>query len=123
VATSSKNNRYLPTNSLSGTNNPNSNGNEVVNMVSKEARNFQKSLRKAPKGTHLDLEELVTLAETDSDKLFYQQDKNIEFLKKQSQANKQEIEEMRCAVFPRSVVTELETFDYKVRVLSFIFHF
>jgi hypothetical protein len=115
-----KTNRYFALNNLNGTNNANSNGNEVVNTVSKEARNFQKSLRKSPKGIFLNLEDLAKLAETDSDKLFDQHDKNIFFLKKQAQASRQDIDEMKRTLYGVqfggncSLVTDPETFDYTV---------
>jgi hypothetical protein len=60
-----------------------SNGNEGVNSISKEARNFHKSLRKPPKGIYLNHDELVELGQSDCEKMFDQYDKKIFFLKKQ----------------------------------------
>lgn len=57
----------------------------------KEARNFQKSLRKPPKGIYLNYEELVNLAEFDHNITFEMLDKRLNSLKKEVQENKQYI--------------------------------
>ena len=113
-----KTNRFLTINNINGTT-ANSNGTESGNSISKEARNFQKSLRKPPKGIFLDYDELVELAETDTDKLFDQMDKKIFFLKKQTQASKQEMEMLFFKVFgikvsSREDLSNLQSQLYKI---------
>lgn len=50
---------------------------------SREAKNFQKSLRKPPKGIYLNYEELVNLVEVDSDQTFDMLNKKLYCLKKE----------------------------------------
>lgn len=101
----SSNNRYMTinNNNNNGTNNnlvvSNTNSLDSVNNLSKEARNFQKSLRKPPKGIFLDLNELIELAQSDTDKMFDQLDKKIYFLKTQTTANQKELEHLVSRVF------------------------
>jgi hypothetical protein len=59
----------------------------IINS-SREARNFQKSLRKPPKGIYLNYEELSSLVDSDVDQ-FDSLSKRLSCLKKEIQLNKQ----------------------------------
>lgn len=58
-------------------------GNSFGTNNSREAKNFQKSLRKPPKGIYLNYEELVNLVEVDSDQTFDMLNKKLYCLKKE----------------------------------------
>lgn len=75
----------------------------------KEARNFQKSLRKPPKGIYLNYDELVNLAEFDSNIIFDMLDKRLFSLKQEVQTNKQTI---------TSMIDELASDDDKNSVIE-----
>ncbi len=55
--------------------------------LAKEAKNFQKSLRKPPKGIYLNYEELINLAEFDYNITFEMLDKKVVSLKKEVSRN------------------------------------
>lgn len=81
------------------------------NENSKEARNFQKSLRKPPKGIYLNYEELVNLAEHDFNIAFNVIDRRLFSLRKEVQSNKQEIS---------TLITEFGAEEEKNSVIEFI---
>ena len=61
----------------------NSSNGHLANNMSKEAKNFQKSLRKPPKGIYLNYNELINLADSDSDLIFETLNKKIASLKEE----------------------------------------
>jgi hypothetical protein len=81
-------------NNNNGNSNSNNNdeplsSNSRANLVN--SRNFFKSLRKPPKGIYLNYDELVNLAEVDTNHIYDQLNRKLAYLKKEIQANKQEI--------------------------------
>lgn len=54
-----------------------------ISAMSKDAKSFQKSLRKSPKGIYMNYEELVELVQGDNKKIFNQLIRRINSLKKQ----------------------------------------
>lgn len=78
-----KTNRYLTILNTSGTINSETNNINNGNSLSREARNFHKSLRKPPKGIFLNYEELLDLVNTGSSKVFENLDRRIRSLKNQ----------------------------------------
>lgn len=84
-------------NIINGALNSDQSDNDLFNkrtQNAKEARNFQKSLRKPPKGIYLNYDELVNLAEFDSNIIFDMLDKRLFSLKQEVQSNKQSITSM-----------------------------
>ena len=61
----------------------NSSGSNDHRNISKEAKNYHKSLRKPPKGIYLNYEELVNLAKVGSYEIFDVLDKKVVSLKKE----------------------------------------
>jgi hypothetical protein len=51
--------------------------------MSKEAKNFHKTLRKPPKGIYLNYDELLNLAESDADQIFDTLNRRLVSLKKE----------------------------------------
>lgn len=86
-------NRYLTitNNSNGGSMGTGGNGNALANtdgtgqtsVLSKDAKNFHKSLRKPPKGIFLSYEELIELLQTNNKKIFNQLTRRVDSLKKQ----------------------------------------
>lgn len=74
-------NRYINTSETNGNNN--SNSNMTTSNMSKDAKNFHKTLRKPPKGIYLNYDELLNLAESDTDQIFDTLNRRLVFLKKE----------------------------------------
>ncbi|RNA45018.1 REST corepressor 3-like isoform X2 [Brachionus plicatilis] len=62
--------------------------------ISKEAKNFHKSLRKPPKGIYLNYDELMDLVKTGPDTVFEELQRKNTILRREHQKNKQEIDLM-----------------------------
>ena len=61
----------------------NMDGTAQTSVLSKDAKNFHKSLRKPPKGIFLNYEELIELLQTNNKKIFNQLTRRVDSLKKQ----------------------------------------
>ena len=72
-------NRYMNTSEQNG----NNNSNMTTSNMSKEAKNFHKTLRKPPKGIYLNYDELLNLAESDTDQIFDTLNRRLVSLKKE----------------------------------------
>lgn len=87
-------NRYLTISNTSQNNTMETISSTNPNNISREARNFHKSLRKPPKGIYLNYEELMDLVQVGSDKVFEELKRKKLILRKQNQINKQQIDNL-----------------------------